>query len=438
MASEQTPERDTSTHACVHAPLNPSQVVVDPDGDLYLHVGKTKCLPSAESEYDTSDTGSDTSESEEEEEDEEEEEEEAEEEEDTTDDGSNGDGPDESHETQNQSDQPSNGGHEHEQAVVFRVCSKTMSRASPVWKRLLYGGFAESIKPHNQDWVVYLPEDDPKALATLLNIIHSRFEHVPRVTDAFSLDYLYQLTVFTDKYDLAAVLRPWASTWMKNMRKGYSEWRNTPPSEIPFFDIERRTWVAWEMGDRRLFACMLAELARYCHVDCDGSLQCYIGGESVPLFSRSMAVPGAYDLVQRYRTKHIANILHLLENTVTWLCRRPSDLPTSHSYQCIHGSTQKEQANCDASMLGVMMQSLTHRRLWPLPAASKITTNLVELLRSCSRLKSTSIMVGHDARPCSALVREDLERAGSIDSLELEDVHRAHLETQAKKSGLDS
>ncbi|KAI0450809.1 hypothetical protein F5B21DRAFT_507792 [Xylaria acuta] len=79
---------------------------------------------------------------------------------------------------------------------------------------LLYGGFAES-RPSDaspaEDWVVALPDDNPKAMAIILNIIHSRFELVPRTTNLISTEDLYQLTVLTDKYDLTGLLRLWAS-----------------------------------------------------------------------------------------------------------------------------------------------------------------------------------------------------------------------------------
>jgi hypothetical protein len=60
----------------------------------------------------------------------------------------------------------------------FVVCSRALMRLSPVFKALLSGGFEES-RPTEGEWIIPLPDDDPGALLTLLNIIHGRFGKVP-------------------------------------------------------------------------------------------------------------------------------------------------------------------------------------------------------------------------------------------------------------------
>ncbi|KAJ3961874.1 hypothetical protein N0V92_001438 [Colletotrichum tropicale] len=63
-------------------------------------------------------------------------------------------------------------------AYEFVVCSRTLSRWSPVFRTMLFGGFAES-KPADAAWSVSLPEDLPSAMFLVLSIIHGCFEHVP-------------------------------------------------------------------------------------------------------------------------------------------------------------------------------------------------------------------------------------------------------------------
>ncbi|RYP86788.1 hypothetical protein DL770_004859 [Monosporascus sp. CRB-9-2] len=87
--------------------------------------------------------------------------------------------------------------HQHKRVVTYVVCSKTLSSSSPVFKRLLYGGFAESKKPEaGSQWAVYLPEDEPTPMKTILNIAHGRFDQVPIKWD--TVKDLYLLTVLTD------------------------------------------------------------------------------------------------------------------------------------------------------------------------------------------------------------------------------------------------
>lgn len=232
---------------CSYVPPETSRLVIDPDGDLTLKVGQMRCintLPNG-SDSDRCDPGSD---------------------------------------------------HKHELPVIYTVCSRTLSRASRVWKALLYGGFAES-KPScasaASDWLVELPDDNPKAMATILNIIHSRFESIPRIKDPIDLEDLYQLTVLTDKYDLTAILRPWASSWMESAKEELGNWRDQGiDSFIPH--LARLSWIAWEMGDPFIYESVLEDLARHCSVDINGDLQHDTGNEIVTLFTSTLEPPGLH------------------------------------------------------------------------------------------------------------------------------------------------
>ena len=99
-------------------------------------------------------------------------------------------------------------------ARTFQVCSRTLCRASPVFKQMFSGGFAGSQPRENgRQWAVELPDDDYEALAVFCHIIHGNFEKVPSSAEDINLDLLYQITVLSDKYDLLRWLRPWACQW---------------------------------------------------------------------------------------------------------------------------------------------------------------------------------------------------------------------------------
>ncbi|KAK8078912.1 hypothetical protein PG994_002719 [Apiospora phragmitis] len=74
-----------------------------------------------------------------------------------------------------------------------------------VWRKLLYGDFAES-NPKEGDWIVNLPDDLPQTMSMLLGIIHTKFDDVPY---SFRPEELYKITVLTDKDDLTHILKPW-------------------------------------------------------------------------------------------------------------------------------------------------------------------------------------------------------------------------------------
>lgn len=149
--------------------------------------------------------------------------------------------------------------------VSCDVDSKTVARASPVFERMLFGGFAES-KPSTGDaWVVRLPEDDINAMAILFDIIHGRAHKVPKLLpkslaelagpsahcdfdDAVETDVLYLVVVAADKYDIIHLLRPWAKYWLERIkgkkRWDRKRWENSWCAEL--------LWAAWMLGDRGL------------------------------------------------------------------------------------------------------------------------------------------------------------------------------------------
>ncbi|KAK7444601.1 hypothetical protein Landi51_08413 [Colletotrichum acutatum] len=92
----------------------------------------------------------------------------------------------------------------------FIVCAKALARHSPVFKRMLFGGFKKSkpSKSDSDDWVVELPGDETKPFEILLDIIHGLFEQVPEL---LTLDELTALLVLTDKYDVTSLTRPWVA-----------------------------------------------------------------------------------------------------------------------------------------------------------------------------------------------------------------------------------
>ncbi|MBE3048682.1 hypothetical protein IMZ48_40525 [Candidatus Bathyarchaeota archaeon] len=99
-------------------------------------------------------------------------------------------------------------------AKEFLVCSSTMRRASPVWKRMLFGGFQES-KPAEGDWVVALPDDEPRILTTLLNVVHANFSETYRQLDVAGI---YEHVVLMDKYDILRFMQPWRDDWMAKVK----------------------------------------------------------------------------------------------------------------------------------------------------------------------------------------------------------------------------
>lgn len=127
---------------------------------------------------------------------------------------------------------------------LFSACSRALSRASPVFERMLYGHFTESKTrlAEGEEWVVELPEDDSAPMEVFLNISHSHFGRVPR---RMPLDELYELAVLSNYYDCTRLLEPWINGWMASI-----EVRDSSVS------MAKALWVSWEFGRKEAFSRM--------------------------------------------------------------------------------------------------------------------------------------------------------------------------------------
>lgn len=146
-----------------------------------------------------------------------------------------------------------------EKKISCRVCSKSLARASRVFKRMLYGGFSESRDNSLAgEWVVQLPDDDINAMKILLAIIHGCPQTVPKklptmsetLVDPTSYEFfhvgyadaglLYLVTLAADKYGLTPILKPWVESWLDEFRHS-RRWTDKWCGEV--------LWAAWLLGD---------------------------------------------------------------------------------------------------------------------------------------------------------------------------------------------
>ncbi|KAI1417246.1 hypothetical protein F5Y13DRAFT_185317 [Hypoxylon sp. FL1857] len=291
-------------------------------------------------------------------------------------------------------------------AVTYIVCSKTLARSSRFFKQLLYGEFAESKKNYipegNSNWTVVLPEDNPEAMNTVLRILHAKFDDIP---ETISVMDLYELTVLTDKYDLAYLLRPWAKGWAAHIA-GIN-------GSIPM-----RIWIAWELGYEDLFEKLVKHLVL--------NLNAIEIAEEKPWDDATLQPPGLYDFIQLARFQRIFELLsgvtQLLESLADAECR----------------ACRMQSERCTASMLETMTKSLERPELllWPLP-------NIDEVLQSVASLGfglyKMNIKSSGDNHVCDgALYLRNHIRRTSRAKFVLPEAISRHLQAQAKKTGLSN
>ncbi|KAI1329191.1 hypothetical protein F5Y16DRAFT_366979 [Xylariaceae sp. FL0255] len=333
----------------------PNEIVIDPDGDLRLKVGQPKCIIPLESSDDGCSDHSDLL---------------------------------------SDSDDEDCDYHEHLLPIIYRVCSKTLSRASRVRKVLLYGGFSESRAScaSGSDWIVELPDDDSGAMFLALNIIHSRFESIPRATDVIDIEKLYRITVLTDKYDLAHILRPWASTWMEHLRKKrhLQKKQKGPPIIL---DLERMLWISWELGDQSFFTSIARCIVRYSCANAAGDLQNNNGLEMTKLFSATLEPPGMYDLIKPARLSLISTLYTPFTDLFVSLLSKQS--------RCCKAEPQSsENWKCERTMLGNLTATLVEGDCWPSLTPATSEKSAYEICKELEKAETASLLPGDQHSDC--------------------------------------
>lgn len=141
---------------------------------------------------------------------------------------------------------------------LYKVDSRSMAMASPIWKAMFStkNGFRES----NPNEPVEFPEDDAEALLILLRIIHYRFHEVPKELPSF--ECLLEIAVLCDKYDVAQLVRPFIEGWMRPwinfyLEPGYEHW----------------LFIAWTFGCQEIFDTLASALVLRIEVHQGGKIK---------------------------------------------------------------------------------------------------------------------------------------------------------------------
>ncbi|EFQ30174.1 hypothetical protein CGRA01v4_00442 [Colletotrichum graminicola] len=316
----------------------------------------------------------------------------------------------------------------------FRVDSKTVSRSSLVFRRMLFGGFAESRPTDGSDWVVDLPDDGRDSMEILFGIIHGAFERVPTELSLWSL---YDLLVHTEKYDATRLLRPWAKLWLHNQEV-------VSQTEEP-----ELLCVAWELGDSALFKQMLHKITNECLIDNDGNV----------VYGRRKRIQKSHNGNSYYRVRSPELVLNSLDHLM------PPDIEEIISSnrqkivnaelqpyvdlwnlcimaRCESHSTYPEKGwKCDSMVLGSLIKSLFDAHVHiasPKAAVEGYRGSLADLRTRLDRARVRSMCGDECDEGIQTALEEGKEKAAELraDIMTLQDSHKEYMESQARKTGL--
>ncbi|KAI1357443.1 hypothetical protein F5Y08DRAFT_352387 [Xylaria arbuscula] len=323
--------------------------------------------------------------------------------------------------------------------------------------------------------VLSLSDEYVGSVRIILDIIHSRFDKVP---ETLHLRDLYRLTVLTHKYDLAHLLRPWATAWVEGARRklesrpqGRSSLlsagipsRLLPRSQetLPFtVTLERLIFIAWHLGDIELYKSLALTLARHCPVDSNGELLQYKGGSDVPLFSNTkeppgllgilllklslmdlaLTSPGELILLRQILIQTSLDCYHdaneRLNDTAYYVVMRDAPFGSMFPYGAPYGAADASQARLEARMLLQMTREYltnTPIRLYPEPRLKQIKADFESIWSILYHAPVFNADFLFNA-PSFSDLRERMDRIWDING-SVTPEQRSRMEKSAQRSGM--
>ncbi|KAF4964779.1 hypothetical protein FSARC_7378 [Fusarium sarcochroum] len=144
--------------------------------------------------------------------------------------------------------------------VEFRVSSRHLSLASPVFRAMLESKFKES-QPNDQGlYEIQASEWDAEALVILLDIIHGQHRDVPK---HISAETLAQVAILVDYYGCHEIMELVFTAWVSLMGS---------PDDFVKKDPSRWLFISWVFRQDQLFATATRMLLLYDNGNCVADL----------------------------------------------------------------------------------------------------------------------------------------------------------------------
>lgn len=241
-----------------------------------------------------------------------------------------------------------------ESSKKFVVCSRTLSRISPVFERMLYGSFAESRPGHAASWSVELPDVNPLPFALLTYVSHGEFGSIPKT---LNVDELFELIILTHHYDCTRILAPWAERWLSNIREPASS------NELEMYKV---LFISQELGDKRTFEITAGRLVlESCPTLDRERLNKHLGGHLHAIINRIDSIRENTIVEMLALFRDLSSILVVVDEQPRW-CKYAS-------YRGPH--------RCESMILGSVVFCLTRANLWPVPEAQDVEESVMALYR---------------------------------------------------------
>ncbi|KAK5235462.1 hypothetical protein LTR47_003647 [Exophiala xenobiotica] len=222
-----------------------------------------------------------------------------------------------------------------------KVSSKHLILASRVFRAMFNGNFREAVELHKQEVSkVPLPDDNPDAMVVLLNIVHGLNKQVPRkIGETLFLD----IVTLIDKYEFHEAAYVFTDIWFGDLWK----WTEKAPPHL-FHWI----YICWVLRKGYDFT----NLTRTAILESQSGL------------GQSDAGPCPAFIITKVESQRLALVSACLARLTDTLGRY--EIPMQ---QC------RTNKDCDALVLGSLIQKLKPLGLFPVPLPDAPTMSVKEL-----------------------------------------------------------
>ncbi|KAH7420007.1 hypothetical protein BKA64DRAFT_752560 [Cadophora sp. MPI-SDFR-AT-0126] len=265
--------------------------------------------------------------------------------------------------------------------IRMQVSSKHLAMASPVFKAMIAHGFAEgeALRAHGKVEIP-LPGDDSADMTILLDIIHGRSRRVPREV---SMTLLALLAIAVDKYLLQEVSEVYSDIWIDSFKDEFDDFM-TAFDEASDLSIQLM-WltISWVFRNPVKFKTATKNLIKN-KISCESEVE-----TRVPGTDQVLPLPiSVLDTIRSIQEEIITKLYSHVEEQIQMYT---SPIKYGKSAICQSSNDAKKNRQCDAMVLGSMIQSVSTRlSAWPNPGAP-YTFSIYSLKRQIGSLKIFSL-----------------------------------------------
>ncbi|KAF8243181.1 hypothetical protein K440DRAFT_664302 [Wilcoxina mikolae CBS 423.85] len=237
-------------------------------------------------------------------------------------------------------------------SIKYAVESNILRLASPVFRAMLGENFkegAELVSSRNELYTLELPDDDAKAMYTLLCILHHISQQVPT---KMPHSELLHIAITSEKYDCYEALFPWIQLWL--------------PQAKTLKDDNDALLIAWSFRYKALFEVISRVLILECPVASDGTIVTKSGGP----FHETIPESVLTKILQR-RNDVVDKILGVC------LCYTKLYAHSDGCLRCKKTTSASQGQGCDTMMLGAIVKCLLSAGLNPENHASQKRSSVV-------------------------------------------------------------